>query len=141
MRDKAVRRARTNISSLGKSLLELDLPSEALSYVRREDVTGKKAITPDGNSFGVVKDLAFSTDGSVGLVITRKDDSETVVPIRQTSAIGEFILLSAKPMEKAPAPPVPQPMAAPNPSSTCPSCGKPVKPGAKFCGKCGYKLA
>ncbi|MDV3244727.1 MAG: zinc-ribbon domain-containing protein [Nitrososphaerales archaeon] len=112
-----------------------------MSYVKREDVTGKKVITPDGNSLGVVKDLAFSTDGSVGLVVSKKDDSETVVPIRQTTAIGEFILLSTKPAEKASPSPGPQPAPMSSSPTACPSCGKPVKPGAKFCGKCGYKLA
>ena len=113
-----------------------------MSYVRREDVTGKKAITPDGNSFGDVKDIAFNMDGSVGLVIATKGGPEVIVPLKQTSAIGEFVLLSAVPAgipvkeqrreePAAPSTPVAQ---------TCPSCGSPTKPGAKFCGKCGHRL-
>ncbi len=109
-----------------------------MSYVKREDVTGKKVITPDGNSLGLVKDLAFSTDGSVGLVIAKKDNSETVVPIRQTSAIGEFILLSTTPIERTASPAQPAPAA--NVPPVCPSCGNTVRLGAKFCGKCGSKL-
>jgi sporulation protein YlmC with PRC-barrel domain len=111
-----------------------------MSYVRREDVVGKKAITPDGNSFGEVKDIAFSTDGNVGLVISAKSGTEVIVPIKQASAIGEFILLSSAAVEaKVPrAQPAPPPAAA-RPTN-CPSCGSPLKPGAKFCGKCGHKL-
>lgn len=113
-----------------------------MSYVKREDVIGKKAITPDGNIFGSVKDIAFSTKGDVGLVLTTKDGSEITVSIRQTSAIGEFILLSATPTESAVPQIPPSPRAAPQPAATgvCPSCGNQVKAGAKFCGKCGRRL-
>lgn len=106
-------------------------------------MTGKKAITPDGNTFGTIKDIAFSMDGSVGLVITKKDDSEVIIPIRQAGAIGEFVLLSNQPQGGAPPPSAPSARpAAPRPAelSTCPSCGSPLKAGAKFCGKCGYKV-
>jgi sporulation protein YlmC with PRC-barrel domain len=113
-----------------------------MSYVKREDVLGKVAISPDGNTFGTVKDIAFSTKGDVGLVVAKKGGSEVIVSIRQTSAIGEFILLSSVP-EQGPAPSPLQPMPArQNPApATCPSCGNPVKAGAKFCGKCGTGLS
>ena len=112
-----------------------------MSYVRREDVIGKKAITPEGNSFGEVKDIAFSLDGTVGLVISAPSGSDVIIPIKQASAIGEFVLLSsAEPIAAAPSV---QPRSTPpaaNPTN-CPSCGNPLKPNAKFCGKCGHKLA
>lgn len=113
-----------------------------MSYVKREDVIGKKAITPDGNTFGAVKDIAFSTKGDVGLVLSTKDGSEMTVSIRQTSAIGEFILLSATPTESAVSSTPPMSSTSPQPvvPGVCPSCGNQVKAGAKFCGKCGHKL-
>lgn len=111
-----------------------------MSYVRREDVTGKKAITPDGNVFGDVKDLAFNMDGSVGLVIGTKSGSEVIVPIKQASAVGEFVLLSSTPPDKTAAPIQPRPAQPPPTVQTCPSCGNPTKQGAKFCGKCGQRL-
>lgn len=107
-----------------------------MSYVRREDVLGKKAITPDGNAFGEVKDIAFNMDGTVGLVIAAKSGSEVIVPLRQAAAIGEYVLLASaapKPAQPSQPPPVPKPTA-------CPSCGSPTKPGAKFCGRCGHSL-
>jgi sporulation protein YlmC with PRC-barrel domain len=111
------------------------------SYVKREEVVGKKAITPDGNIFGTVKDLAFSTKGGVGLVLSKKDESEVTVPIKQISAIGEFLLLSVPPPEVA----VSESLAKPAPTSAgsrvCPSCGNQVGARAKFCGKCGNRLA
>jgi sporulation protein YlmC with PRC-barrel domain len=111
-----------------------------MSYVRREDVTGKKAITPDGNAFGDVKDIAFNMDGSVGLVIATKSGPEVIVPLKQASAIGEYVLLaSAVPVK--PAQPSQPKQAQPTPRpTTCPSCGSTTKPGAKFCGKCGHSL-
>jgi sporulation protein YlmC with PRC-barrel domain len=108
-----------------------------MSYVRREDVVGKKAITPDGNAFGEVKDIAFSIDGSVGLVISARTGTEVILPIKQASAIGEFILLSSSTPERSAPPVQPRPAV----STTCPSCGSPLKPGAKFCGKCGHKIS
>jgi sporulation protein YlmC with PRC-barrel domain len=114
-----------------------------MTYVRREDVVGKKAITPDGNTFGTVKDLAFSMKGDVGLVLSKADGSELTVPIQQASAIGEYILLSAIPTTgQMPQQPQPAPKAAPQAGlGTCPNCGSQMKQGAKFCGKCGHKLA
>lgn len=113
-----------------------------MSYVKREDVIGKKAITPDGNTFGTVKDIAFSTKGDVGLVLSTKDGPEMTVSIRQALAIGEFILLSATPTESAVSSPPPVPKSASQPvgPSVCPACGNQVKAGAKFCGKCGHQL-
>lgn len=117
-----------------------------MPYVRREDVTGKKAITPDGNSFGDVKDIAFNMDGSVGLVITTKGGPEVIVPLKEASAIGDYVLLSSPvpdgvPVQERPKP-ISSPPSAPNvpAATTCPSCGSPTKQGAKFCGKCGQKL-
>lgn len=117
-----------------------------MPYVRREDVTGKKVITPDGNSFGDVKDIAFNMDGSVGLVITTKGGSEVIVPLKGASAIGDYVLLSSPVPDGVPVPerpkPSPSPPSAPSThaAATCPACGGPTKPGAKFCGKCGQKL-
>jgi len=123
-----------------KSLLIVNHQLSLMSYVRREDVIGKKAITPDGNSFGDVKDIAFNMDGSVGLVIATKAGSEVIVPIKQTSAMGEYVLLSSAAPAKPAQPSQPR-QASPVPSpATCPSCGNPTKPGAKFCGKCGHSL-
>ena len=113
-----------------------------MSYIKREEVLGKLAIAPDGNAFGTVKDLAFSTKGDVGLVLAKKDGTESTVSIRQVAAIGEFVLLSSA-MVEAQAPPAAVVQAPPAPSpkpSTCPSCGSPLRQGAKFCGKCGHKL-
>jgi sporulation protein YlmC with PRC-barrel domain len=112
-----------------------------LSYVKREEVIGKKAITPDGNTFGTAKDLAFSMKGDVGLVLSKKDESEVTVSIKQISAIGEFILLSTMPAEvEAPSPLATAAAPQSRGPSVCPSCGNPVKAGVKFCGRCGHKL-
>lgn len=112
-----------------------------MSYVRREDVIGKKVITSDGNTFGEVRDIAFSLDGSVGLVVSAVSGSDVVVPMRQASAVGEFVLLSTSKPETTAAPVQPRPAPpAVNPVN-CPACGSPVKPGARFCGKCGQKLS
>lgn len=107
-----------------------------MSYVKREEVVGKSVIGPDGNSVGSVKDLAFSTKGDVGLVISKKDGAELTVSIRLASAIGEFVLLSAAPTQSTSA----LPQSAPAAQMVCPSCKSKVRPGARFCGRCGYKL-
>jgi sporulation protein YlmC with PRC-barrel domain len=113
-----------------------------MSYIKREDVLGKQAVTPDGNTFGNVKDLAFSTSGDVGLVMSRKDGSEVTVSIKQISAIGEFVLLSTIPSASSSTetPSVKRATPQPEVPSVCPSCGSPLRQGAKFCGRCGHKL-
>lgn len=45
----------------------------------------------------------------------------------------------ATPADVVAATPPPKPVATPQ-TSSCPSCGAPVKPGAKFCGGCGATL-
>jgi sporulation protein YlmC with PRC-barrel domain len=114
-----------------------------MSYIKRDDVVGKKVITPEGNLYGTVKDMAFSLKGDIGLVVSAKDQSETTIPIKQISAFGEYLLLSSTPTPPAPsAPPAsPQPAKAKQAGPRlCPSCGNPVSEAAKFCGKCGQKM-
>jgi sporulation protein YlmC with PRC-barrel domain len=117
-----------------------------MSYIKREDVVGKKVITPEGNLYGTVRDLAFSLKGDIGLVLAAKDQTEVTIPIRQISAFGEYLLLASTPPPPAPPAPAPAPQPATKAKSqggprVCPSCGNPVSEGAKFCGKCGQKLA
>ena len=44
------------------------------------------------------------------------------------------------PVERAPRPARPAPAPAPAPAPVCPGCGSKMRPGAKFCGVCGYRM-
>lgn len=39
------------------------------------------------------------------------------------------------------APPTPPPVATPSSANICPTCKKPIEPGARFCGSCGSPIA
>jgi sporulation protein YlmC with PRC-barrel domain len=119
-----------------------------LSYLKREEIVGKQVIGADGNGRGSVKDLAFSKDGGVGLVIAQTGGEEIIVPIQKTIAIGEYVLLAPDQPQAMDRPAAsgtvaqnafPQ-VAPPSATIMCPNCGHPAKVGSKFCTACGRPL-
>ena len=63
----------------------------------------------------------------IGIVFAVKRGSGTPKPAREELEEYESKYVARKPAEKK------------ETSSSCNSCGKPLKPAAKFCGKCGSK--
>ena len=135
-------------------------------FFRNGELQGKTVIETSGNRLGKAKEIAFSLDGSSMLYVTKDDGTETEVASSRLIAIGEFIVVKsdapqAPPMATFPAisqvpsapvspqTPAPAPIApSPPPASfmspapapvamACRNCGSPLKPGAKFCTKCG----
>jgi sporulation protein YlmC with PRC-barrel domain len=119
---------------------------------RKDEVDGKIVVEANGKAFGKAKDIAFGLDGTVALIVLTNDNSEVQVAMDRVMGVGDYIVIrrdSPQPKVAPPQPakkpvvaPAPVPvMASPPPAAmaggACRSCGAPLKPGAKFCTKCG----
>jgi sporulation protein YlmC with PRC-barrel domain/ribosomal protein L40E len=117
-------------------------------YYRNGELQGKTVIETTGNRLGKAKEIALSLDGSTMLFVEKDDGSEVQFQTSKLIAIGEFIVVRS---EAVPVPPVPSAVPSPSPAPTmapaaatptmvCASCGAPLKPGARFCTKCGSRV-
>lgn len=123
---------------------------------RKEEVDGKVVVEVSGKAFGKAKDVAFGLDGTVALIVLTNDNSEAQITMDRVMGVGDYIVIRRDAPQPKPAPaPVKRPaaapavvpvMAAPSPvppapavamANVCRSCGASLRPGAKFCTKCG----
>lgn len=105
--------------------------NEVLALVqwrRREEVVGKEVIDTDALKLGVTKDLAWSSDGRLALVIDSGDEEESFLPFDMIEKIGDIVFVKAKSA------------LVTAPSVTCPVCKHKNLVEAKFCAKCGRTL-
>jgi sporulation protein YlmC with PRC-barrel domain len=95
---------------------------------RREEITGKEIIDGEARKVGIVKDLAWSSDGKLAIVIETGREEESYLPFDQVERIGDvvFIRVSSS-LESVP-------------MKTCPVCRHRNLVDAKFCQKCGKPL-
>lgn len=99
-----------------------------VDWKRREEVVGKDVIDVDAKKIGVTKDLAWSGDGRMALIIETGDEEEFFLSFTDIERIGDVVFVKAKSAL----------MTAP--SVTCPVCKHKNLPEAKFCAKCGRTL-
>jgi len=98
-----------------------------VEWKRREDVIGKDVIDADAKKLGVTKDLAWSIDGRMALVI-ESDDEEFFLSFSEIERIGDVVFVKVKSALSA------------APGIICPVCKHKNLPEAKFCAKCGRTL-
>lgn len=99
-----------------------------VQWRRREDVVGKEVIDNDARKIGSAKDLAWSNDGKLALVIELSDEEEAFLPFDEIERIGDVVFVRAKSaLETAP-------------TIACPICKNRNPLEAKFCAKCGRTL-
>ena len=106
---------------------------------RKEEVDGKIVVEASGKALGKAKDIAFGLDGTVALIVLTNDNAEVQVTMDRVMGVGDYIVIRSDRPQQWVAPPSP-PVTAPPPApmvSVCRNCGAPLKPGAKFCTKCG----
>ncbi|MDA4123859.1 MAG: PRC-barrel domain-containing protein [Thaumarchaeota archaeon] len=101
----------------------------------REEVVGKTVIDSTGQTTGKVKDLAFSLDGRVVLVVDKKDGTEMQVPLSRVVGISEFVVTgSESPLEPASMGYSSTAYAGGQP---CKFCGHALSPSSVYCPSCG----
>jgi DNA-directed RNA polymerase subunit RPC12/RpoP len=99
-----------------------------VQWKRREEVIGKDVIDADAKRLGVTRDLAWSDDGHMALVIETGDEEESFLSFNDIERIGDVVFVKAK-----------SALAA-APSIICPVCKHKNLTEAKFCAKCGRTL-
>jgi sporulation protein YlmC with PRC-barrel domain len=105
-----------------------------MKYYTKEDVIGKEVIETEAKKIGVVKDLAFSTEGKVALILDRVDEKgeiqEAFLPFDKILKMGDVILIkSTSDLE-----------TSSTPGRICPNCKTKNPINAKYCVKCGVTL-
>jgi len=95
---------------------------------RREEIVGKELIDSDARKIGVSKDLAWSDDGKLALIVELAEEEEAFLPFTEIERIGDVVFIRARSaLESAP-------------TITCPVCKHRNPVEAKFCAKCGRTL-
>jgi sporulation protein YlmC with PRC-barrel domain len=100
-----------------------------VQWRRREEVVGKEVVDGDAHKLGVAKDLAWSSDGRLALVIEMgEEEDESFLPFGEIEKIGDIVFVKAKTALVV------------APSIICPVCKHRNLLEAKFCAKCGRAL-
>ena len=82
----------------------------------------------DARKLGAAKDLEWSSDGRLALVIESAEEEESFLPFGDIEKIGDIVFVKAKSALVV------------APSITCPVCKHRNLVEAKFCAKCGRTL-
>jgi len=99
-----------------------------VKWHRREEVVGKEIIDGDAKKVGTVKDLAWSNDGKLAIVVERGREEESYLPFDAVEKIGDVVFIKgSSSLESVP-------------MKTCPVCKHKNLVDAKFCQKCGKTL-
>ena len=99
-----------------------------VQWRRREELVGKEIIDSDAKKIGTAKDLAWTVDGGLALILEMSDEEEAFLPFDEVETIGDVVFVKAKfALETAP-------------TVLCPMCKHRNPVEAKFCAKCGRTL-
>jgi sporulation protein YlmC with PRC-barrel domain len=99
-----------------------------VKWHRREEVVGKEIIDGEAKKIGTVKDLAWSNDGKLAIVVERGMEEESYLPFDQVDKIGDVVFVEGSTSLES------------VPMKTCPVCKHKNLLDAKFCQKCGKTL-
>lgn len=103
-------------------------------YYTREEVTGKEVIESEAKKVGVVRDVAFSMEGKVALILDKFGEKgeleEAFLPFDKILKVGDVILIKSASDLEAPA----------TPGKICPNCKTRNPHNANYCIKCGVTL-
>jgi sporulation protein YlmC with PRC-barrel domain len=101
----------------------------------KEDVTGKTVIDSTGQVTGKVKDVMFALDGTVILLVEKKDGTEIQLPLSKVTGVSEFVVTRSESL--------PQSRSLSPGSSTgagaqlCKFCGHEISSASVYCPSCG----
>ncbi len=105
-----------------------------VKYHRREEIVQKEVIESAAKKAGVIKDLAYTTDGKLILVVDttseKGDIREGFLPFEKILKIGDVVLI--KSLDDLEIVPVAE--------RVCPNCKGRNPVDSKFCFKCGVTL-
>jgi sporulation protein YlmC with PRC-barrel domain len=99
-----------------------------VKWHRREELSGKEVIDQEARRIGTVKDLAYSADGKLALLIQKEGGEEGFLPFGGVERIGDVVFVKSSSSIE------------PIPMRTCPSCKLKVPEDSKFCPRCGKRF-
>jgi sporulation protein YlmC with PRC-barrel domain len=100
---------------------------------RKEDITGKTVIYSSGRNTGTVKDLTFTLDGTITLLVEKNDGGEVQIPLSKVMGVADNVIVKDESAMRASGP-------APG-MVACKSCGREAPIGTLWCPSCGKSLA
>jgi sporulation protein YlmC with PRC-barrel domain len=104
----------------------------------KEELQGKKVIDSSGKVRGTVKDVVFSLDGNVALIIEKEDGGEASVPMSKVMGISDYIVMKGEAPAEVPKPAAPAiPIAGAGSATACRFCGATIPAGSTYCPSCG----
>jgi sporulation protein YlmC with PRC-barrel domain len=112
----------------------------------KEEVVGKTVVDSLGEVRGKVKDLVFSLDENVALIIESTEGSEVRVPLSKVTGISDYVVVRTDVAPEPSMAPVMQvgPLGSGTPysgvgssSANCKFCGTPMSPDTTYCPGCG----
>ncbi len=103
---------------------------------RKEEIADKTVIDSSGKVIGKVKDLTFTLDSSITLIVQKADGSELMVPLGKVMGVADHVIIKQEPV----APAVVMATAPPG-TLVCKNCGTQAKAGTMWCPGCGRSLA
>ena len=95
---------------------------------RREEIVGKEVIDGDAKKIGVTKDIAWSEEGTLALLVEGVDEQDSFLEFEDVDRIGDVIFIKPKASLQS------------IPMKTCPMCKQKNPLEAMFCAKCGHSL-
>jgi sporulation protein YlmC with PRC-barrel domain len=99
-----------------------------VQWRRREELVGKEIINGDAKKVGIAKDLAWTSEGRLALIVEIKDDEEAFLPFEEIERVGDVVFVKPKSTLQI------------APTVTCPVCKHRNLLEARFCAKCGKAL-
>jgi sporulation protein YlmC with PRC-barrel domain len=107
----------------------------SLRLFHKEDVVGKTVIDSTGQTSGMVKDVMFSLNSVVILVVEKKDGTEMQLPLSKVVGLSEFVVTRSE------SPSQPTSAGGTSFASTsghqCKFCGHEMLPASLYCPSCG----
>jgi sporulation protein YlmC with PRC-barrel domain len=104
----------------------------------KEELEGKAVIDSSGTVRGKVKDVVFSLDGSVALILEKEDGGEARVSMSRVLGISDYVVMKGESTMDAPLAAAPPATLAGSASATvCRFCGTTIPAGTTWCPSCG----
>jgi sporulation protein YlmC with PRC-barrel domain len=100
---------------------------------RKEEIAGKTVIDSSGRNTGKVKDLTFTLDGKITLIVEKTDGSEEQIPLSRVLGVSDNVVVREQVVPSVP-------VASPG-MVICRSCGRESPIGTLWCPSCGKSLA
>jgi sporulation protein YlmC with PRC-barrel domain len=123
------------IPDIAYNLFRTPEVQDLTKYHRREELAGKEVIESEAKKVGVIRDLAYTEEGKLALVVERETEkgelTESFLSFDKIIKIGDVVLIrSIDDLE-----------ASPSPGKICPNCRARNPSNAKYCYKCGVTIA